>query len=49
MRANEPPRRCKCDECRDTYGILQELDLFAPAGRASSSAVEKEGAITVAH
>lgn len=45
MRAVESSRRCKCDECRDTYGILQELDLFAPAGKAS----DKKSAITVAH
>jgi hypothetical protein len=33
MRATQPPRRCKCDECQDTYSILQELDMFAPAER----------------
>jgi hypothetical protein len=31
MRANESPRRCKCDECRDAYSILCELDLFEPS------------------
>lgn len=29
MRATEPPRRCKCDECADTYSVLHEFDLFS--------------------
>ncbi|AIF84148.1 hypothetical protein NTE_02092 [Candidatus Nitrososphaera evergladensis SR1] len=44
MSVNGSPRRCNCDECRDTYSILQELDLFAPAGKAI--AAEKKRAIT---
>ncbi|HZT35318.1 MAG TPA: hypothetical protein VFA15_05335 [Nitrososphaera sp.] len=45
MRANQSPRRCKCDECVDAYSLLQELDLFAPTGKATET---KKGAITVA-
>lgn len=45
MRAIQPPRRCKCDECQDTYSILHELDMFAPADKASG----ERGAITVMH
>lgn len=29
MRATEPPRRCKCDECAGTYSVLHEFDLFS--------------------
>ncbi|WP_415283969.1 hypothetical protein [Candidatus Nitrososphaera sp. FF02] len=44
MRATQPPRRCKCDECQDTYVTLQEMDLFAPAERKPG-----RGAIAVAN
>jgi hypothetical protein len=45
MRATEPPRRCKCDECAGTYSVLQELDLFS-ARRLGN---EEKDAITVLH
>lgn len=32
MRANESPRRCRCDECRDAYSLLHEFDLFEAKG-----------------
>jgi hypothetical protein len=44
MRATQSPRRCKCDECQDRYGILQELNLFAPAEKA-----RKKGTIALMH
>ena len=34
MGATELQRRCRCDECRDRYDILQELYIFIPAGKA---------------
>lgn len=45
MGVTQQPRRCKCDECQDTYSILQELDLFAPVDRRDG----KKGAIAVVH
>ena len=39
MRANESPRRCKCDECRDAYSLLHEFDLFDAKGQKRNTVV----------
>lgn len=45
MRATEPPRRCKCDECAGTYNLLHEFDLFS----AMRFDAEEKDPMTVMH
>jgi hypothetical protein len=45
MRATELPRRCKCDECADTYSVLHEFDLFS----ARRFGDEEKDPMTVLH
>lgn len=45
MRATEPPRRCKCDECTDRYRILHEFNLFS----ARNFGDEEKDPMTILH